>query len=120
VRETSSRERRPEGAGGERGELENLYLVVGDIGVEAAVCDGLDHALEEAVGIGSVFGDAGYAEDRRLPYVVGVYFSDGDVELVADPGSDGLDHAALGLQRLALGDVEGEGAYSDDQRLLHL
>lgn len=106
------------GEGHDQGGLQDLYLVVADVGIEAAIGDGLNHALEEAVGIGGVFGDAGYAEYRGLPYVVGIYLGDGDVELVADSGGDGLDYAPLGLQRVALGDVESEGTDSYDQDCL--
>ena len=40
-------------------------------------------------------GDADHTENCRLPHIMQVHLSDGDIELTAQPAYDGLEHRAL-------------------------
>ena len=64
-------------------------------------------------GVAGVVADGADGQGGDLPSVAVVELGDGDVEALSDAGGEGAQQAALGLEGVALGQVEGDSCGCD-------
>src|SRR5690242_9986486 len=91
-----------------------LHALVDQLRVAVASPHEVGDVREHLLGVGAAGADAADADDGGVPDLVIVHLGGGDVEAVAHTLHDGLDHAPLIFQRVAIGDGDGEAADSDD------